>query len=244
MKIIKSVITVAAVLFFGGCTQENGPTIDYLLHGTMSRAHLTKNLMKIPKNKTIYIDDITKIIDLDTSADDAYSSYIGSTKICAPGVETISFLREKGYKIVTDKKKADYIIKMQNLGCGLYGDIKNHIHAPQKVGKDIDGDMKSIDAQNAQSFTGLSSSLSHTGHSTAAGVSAALGVLSLFNNPNSDYMTFDAVTIYDKKSKEIKQSVIYSKCYGSGIRDIMNYGSKEVAKKLYTEISSISLFGM
>lgn len=190
---------------------NNGPTIDLIMHGKISKAKVTYNFDDISKSKKLFLQDITaNSNNKKTKNLPEYDNSEELQKYCSPGEETIRILKKAGYEFSANEKDADVVIKMENLGCGRYGTIRDHIRQPKMVA--INTEIANSNTSAASSYSNTAAGLSSVGaNPNLSGGFAALGILSLFaGNSNNYFFSAVNITVENKEKQSVENSVYYT----------------------------------
>lgn len=123
------------------------------------------------------------------------------------------YLKNRGFKVVSNENDADYKIIVENLGYGRLGNIKNYIKFPQadkNYKKSLGFSTMEMGTTGLQNY----SSSSTIGKGSAFLLGAGL-MLSLFDSSSDIITTVNAISIYDKKNKQLGQLIFPMNKYWS-----------------------------
>lgn len=232
---------IASSLIISGCSSKtvtnNGPSADLLMHGKTSHAKVTYNFKSISKDKKLYIKDITMEQKTDMAE---YEGSVNFQKWCSPGENTKGILKIAGYQVLESAENADYIITMENIGCGRYGVIKDKIRTAKMVQIDKNLNMKHVN--DATSYANSAANLSSAGGSSnLSGGLAALSILSLLGGKTDyDKLFFSAVNItVENKETHTIENAIYHTFPRKGQKtweDVAHHCNDEIANRFEMEI--------
>jgi predicted small secreted protein len=231
---------VASTMLLTGCSstvQNSGPTIDLIMHGKVSDAKVTYNFSDISKSKKLFLQDMTATSSKKGASPlDEYEQLPEAKQQCSAGEETIRILKKAGYVFSSNEKDADVVIKMENLGCGRYGAIKDHIRQPIMV--TINNEIAGRKTSDATSFANTAAGLSSVGaNSNLSGGFAALSILSLFSNENNRFFSSVAITVENKEKQTVENAVYYTfSHHGKDRKEMAESCNSEIANRFEMEI--------
>jgi hypothetical protein len=232
-------------LLFSGCVSSGTPTMDMMFHGELSWAKSsTQKVQGVEKEKLLYIIDYTRA----GKSKNDYKEYhkFENKKYCIPGPIVKDTLKKDGFTLTQNKLEADYILTIENIGCGIHGKILPYLRNPVRNSNKIKIDNFDKRANNASNFASGAANMSSMGHSNAAGAMAGLAVLSLFSgDPNKRFSSFVDAELLDIKTNKKTSTVFYingtdKACF---FNECAKYANEQIAKRISIDLGTYGLFG-